>query len=121
MTRYFYVRGPAPKGTTKKGEKLKGKPLACIASTLDRETNTLSFGMAVCHPKDACSKQLFRTIALGRLQENPVVLTEVKPEAKAITVKLMERLADVSFEVPWTKNHRVPGQVKKAVERWLSE
>jgi len=119
--RFLYIREKGPVGTTKKGEKLRGKPIACIASVLNKETKTLSFGMSVCHPKDASSKKMFRKIALGRLQECPVVISGVEPGAKAITKKLMQSLADSSFQVPWTQNHKVPTQVKKAVEKWLSE
>jgi hypothetical protein len=48
------------------------KPVACVA--MRRDGNNVLYQLSTAHPKDQFDKKLARTIAVGRLEDDPVVL-----------------------------------------------
>lgn len=50
---------------------VKRIPRVTVASVYDKKENTLSFGVAVCSPKDTFKKSIGREIALKRATESP--------------------------------------------------
>ena len=59
---------------------VKRLPRVTVASVYDPTTNTMTFGSAVCSPKDTFSKSVGRDLAEKRARTNPEV-----------TVKLIKR------------------------------
>lgn len=92
-----------------------GRRVGCVAMTVDRSRNVVSYRTSVAHKKDAFSKEIGRAIALGRLAAEPS-FSEVKVPENAtshqISTAVMEALA-VSDDTPQ--------RARKAAETWLLE
>lgn len=58
--------------------KSKKVPRVTVASVYDTDTNRMTFGVAVCSPKDVFEKKIGREIALKRAEEstNAVIVTK---------------------------------------------
>lgn len=55
-------------------------PRITICSVLDKETNTLSFGVALCSVKDRFVKEIGRELSYKRAIENPILTLPVTKE-----------------------------------------
>lgn len=81
----------------------KGRPVGTIATKLDKEAHTVSFGAAACAPQDQYRKSMGRTIALGRLVKEAESIPVQDDEMKATTInrKVVEALLEAADEIPF--------------------
>ena len=106
--RYLYLR---EKSSNPKG---RGFPVACVAISIDRNENTVRYGVATLHPTDrtSFSKEQGRSLAVGRLMTNEKVLRLEK--AYNLNHTTWQVMSDLS------KRKDIPTRTKKAVRRWLA-
>lgn len=67
-----------------------------VASVYDKKNNTLSFGVAICSPRDLFSKKIGRELAYSRAISNPakkVILTS-KSNIKDLSIGYANELID---------------------------
>lgn len=55
----------------KVGAKVKKMPRVTVASIYDPDTNTMTFGTAICSPKDVFKKEIGRELATKRAKQFP--------------------------------------------------
>ncbi len=72
MVRVTYLRDDA--GYDDDGNKIKGKPVVCLAFEHEKGSNTFKYQMAVHNPKDKCLKKVAVATATQRLNEAPIEL-----------------------------------------------
>lgn len=74
--------------------KRKALPRVTVSAVLDSETDTLSFGVAVCSPKDLFKKSIGRELSYKRAIESPecVVRLVKKNRTREISKKYANQL-----------------------------
>lgn len=96
----------------------KKLPRVTVASVYDRENNSMSFGVAVCSPKDTFRKSEGRDLAYKRAMENPncVVKSIKKGHVREVSKKYSNALieqAEAEFLNPVFSNEDL-----RMLHRW---
>lgn len=103
--RFFYLRDE------------HGHPIGCLASDLDKTTNTIKYAVSVCNPIDIFSKEDARIYTAGRLalgQFDSIPLDKHKGKTKQHILEF------ISLGVTKT-GMKIPQRAKDAAKRWLAK
>lgn len=108
--RFLYLREKPTR------ENDRGFPIACVAMRVDRNTNTVSYGVTTCHASDQknwFSRKHGRELAVGRLMLNQNTLTLPKNK--------YHNFHDITWMllVALQQDKSVPRKTQKAIKRWL--
>jgi hypothetical protein len=119
-TRYFYLRDNKNRQPRSNGTLTRGNPVAILISEVNRTNNTISYALAVSHPKDSFMKELGRHIVNARLQdpEKSFVIHGVPTGCHQITRVIMNDLIDRAAKFG---KEIVPHRVRNAAKAWLSD
>ena len=110
--RFLYLR---EESTNPNG---KGFPVACICLRVDRNSNSVSYGISTVHPKDKLgeyNRALARELAFGRMALHKKMITLPRGEyhnMHDITWMVFDQLAT---------DKTIPKRAQKAMTRWLSD
>lgn len=111
MTKFLYVRNS------------KKFPVACIAYSLDKSNDTITYGLSIYNPSDTFDREMARNVAEGRMLKRGRVIpcqVEEKPHQKimddlwALITGAMGESFDGSLGTNPT-SHLI-----KAVRNWVS-
>lgn len=97
----YYFFYPKPDNAGKSKKQIKSRSV--IAAIYNKESNTLSFGIAICSKKDVFIKKVGRVKALGRAKYHiPILCKLINKEEPLITqfidnAKVIERVANSKF------------------------
>lgn len=109
--RFFYLREKS------QSNNIKGFPVACIALNVDRNRNTVNYGLATVHPDDKKSftKAHARELAVGRLEYRNVSLSLPKGQYQNMSDVIRMILSDLNAQ------SSTPIRTKKAISRWFKQ
>jgi len=110
----YYLRDRKNLHMKKDGTLTRGNPIACIATVVDRERNTLVYSLATAHKKDSFFKRKGRVLAEARLQVDPEKINCVPEKSYEIIKVIMKHLIR-------RDDHMVSARVRKFARLWLRE
>lgn len=101
--RYFYIRN-------------KNKfPVACVAMTLDRESNLIHYGLSTHAPGDNFNRKFARELAKVRMEKhNKTVAITQQEETKSFRGVLRSLLLHLMDE------KELPTRTRKAIKLWFN-
>jgi hypothetical protein len=100
---------------------VRGNAFACLAVSLDRKNNSISYGLSTCNPHDKFDKSLAKRIASSRLDKQPSVIEYVR--LADITCHEITRhvMYTVMNDRPVFDHEGAPQKVRIAARLWLSK
>lgn len=91
----------------------QGRPVGCLAITLDRKNHRVKYQMSVLNPTDQFDRKMARHIALGRLMEKPTLVPV--PRDHAVTLHEVSTLV-----MSHVAESAAPSRAVRAAKQWLS-
>ncbi len=104
--RFFYLRDE------------NGHPIGCLASELDKTTDTIKYAVSVCNPIDQFNKKQSQALAAGRIAMGAcdlLVLSPIKGRTKQVMMEIIASNKDLGGF-----NHNYPNRARDAAKRWLA-
>jgi hypothetical protein len=95
--RFFYLRNE------------HGHPIGCLASDLDKTTDTIKYAVSVCNPLDQFNKKQAQALAAGRIAMGDFKLIPVSTYKGKIKTIILKCVVGGNY----------PHRARDAAKRWL--
>lgn len=102
--RFFYLRDE------------NNHPIGCLASELDKATDTIKYAVSVCNPIDSFNKKQAQALAAGRIAMGDCMSITLSP-IKGFTKRYMLELIALSPDSGYYNQY--PHRARDAAKRWL--
>jgi hypothetical protein len=97
--RFFYLRDE------------NNHPVGCLASNLNKSTDTIEYAVSVCNPLDQFHKKQAKELAAGRIAMGDCDSIAVSPIKGCTKKYIMELILEGSY----------PQRARDAAKRWLED
>jgi len=93
----------------------KNHPVGCLAIDFNAKKNQLKYQLSVLNPADRFDRKMARHLALGRMLETPIHISNLKYKASEMSLHYVFELVMNDLV-----QSNVPSRAKKAAHLWLT-